>query len=146
MVLALDHLVVCAETVETGSVYVEKMLGVVPGPGGLHVQMGTHNRLVSLGPEIYLEVIAVDPDATPPGRTRWFDLDRFAGPPRLTNWIASCDDLTAAVGVAPDGIGEVMELERGELRWKMAVSHDVRWGVSGADIMAGFGAPGSAAG
>ncbi|MGR3343159.1 MAG: VOC family protein [Paracoccaceae bacterium] len=132
MVLALDHLVVCAETVEAGSAHVEQLLGVEPEPGGRHVQMGTHNRLVSLGSEIYLEVIAIDPGAAAPGRVRWFDLDRFAGPPRLTNWIARCDDLTAAVGVAPAGIGDVIELERGDLRWRMAVPHDGRLPFGGA--------------
>ncbi len=124
MVLALDHLVVCAETLAAGSAYVEKILGVAPGPGGQHLQMGTHNRLLSLGPDIYLEVIAVDPDAEPRRRVRWFDLDGFAGRPRLSNWIARCNDLAAAISTAPGGIGEVIELERGDLRWRMAVPHD----------------------
>jgi len=132
MALALDHLVVCAETVEAGSAYVEKMLGVAPGPGGRHLAMGTHNRLLSLGPDIYLEVIAVDPEAAPPERARWFDLDRFSGSPRLTNWVAKCDDLGAAVRAAPSGIGEVIELERGDLRWRMAVPQDGRLPFGGA--------------
>ena len=37
--------------------------------GGRHPHMGTHNRLLSLGPDLYLEVIAVDPDARSAGST-----------------------------------------------------------------------------
>ena len=36
---------------------------------------------------LYLEVIAIDPEAPSPAYPRWFDLDRFSGTPRLTNWI-----------------------------------------------------------
>ena len=124
MNLALDHLVICAGTLAAGSAWVEQTLGVAPGPGGRHAAMATHNRLLSLGPEIYLEVIAIDPDAPPPARARWFDMDRVAGAPRLRNWVAKCDDLDAAIRAAPGGIGEVMELARGDLRWRMAVPRD----------------------
>ena len=132
MELALDHLVVCAQTVEAGCTYVRQLLGVEPEPGGRHGAMGTHNRLLSLGPDIYLEVIAIDPDAPPPGRVRWFDLDRIAGAPRVRNWAAKCDDLVAAIGAAPGGIGKMMALERGDLRWRMAVPDDGRLPFGGA--------------
>ena len=81
-------------------------------------------RLLSLGPSSYLEVIAIDPAAPPPGRTRWFDLDRFAGPPKLTNWVVRCDDLVSALAVAPAGTGKIMQLARGDLHWRMAVPDD----------------------
>ncbi len=87
--------------------------------------MGTHNRLLSLG-DLYLEVIAVNPAAPPPGRPRWFDLDRFSGPPRLTTWICRCDDLPAALAAAPPGTGTPMALARGDFRWEMAVPDDGR--------------------
>ena len=61
--------------------------------------MATHNRLLGLG-DLYLEVIAADPSAPRPAWPRWFDLDRFTGAPRLTNWICACDDLEAAVAAA----------------------------------------------
>ena len=37
--------------------------------------MGTHNRLLGLGTNVYLEVIAIDTEAAPPARPRWFSLD-----------------------------------------------------------------------
>ena len=68
--------------------------------GGKHAHMGTHNRLLSLG-DLYLEVIAPDPEAPRPAWPRWFDLDNFDGPPRLTNWICRSDDLDDDLGLAP---------------------------------------------
>jgi hypothetical protein len=88
--------------------------------GGQHAAMGTHNRLLSLG-DLYLEVIAIDPKAPAPGRPRWFDLDRFAGPPRLTNWIVATDQLEADLAKGPQGWGAPMALSRGDYRWQMAV-------------------------
>lgn len=124
--LTLDHLAVTAETLAAGVAAVEDRLEVRLSPGGRHPAMGTHNALLRLGPGLYLEVIAIDPDAPAPGRPRWFDLDRFAGPPRLTNWIARCDDLEAVLARAPEGSGQPMALERGNLRWRMAVPADGR--------------------
>jgi len=122
--MKFDHLVVAAETLEAGSDHVESVLGVRPDGGGKHAQMGTHNRLLSLGPSAYLEVIAIDPEARAPGHARWFGLDRFSGPPRLTNWVARCDDLDAALAAAPPMAGRVRELSRGALRWRMPVLDD----------------------
>lgn len=122
--LRLDHLVICAADLGAGADDVATRLGVDLAPGGRHAAMGTHNRLLSLGPDLYLEVIAVDPDAPPPGRARWFGLDGFAGPPRLAAWVAACDDLDAALAAAPAGAGAPLALSRGELSWRMAVAAD----------------------
>lgn len=119
--LTLDHLAIAAETLEEGVARVEESLGVSLEAGGRHAAMGTHNRLLGLGPGFYLEVIAIDPAAPPPGRARWFDLDRFTGPPRLTNWAARCSDLPRALEQSPEGAGDPLSLTRGELRWQMAV-------------------------
>lgn len=122
--LALDHLVVAARTLDEGAAYVEAVLGVRLSPGGQHVHMGTHNLLLSLGPEDYLEVIAVDPDAVPPDRPRWFNLDGFQGAPRMTNWVCRTDDLDEALGAAPHGTGHIFEFTRDDLRWAMALPDD----------------------
>ena len=122
--LTLDHIAVAAETLEAGVAHVEAALDVAMAPGGEHDGMGTHNRLLSLGPGLYLEVIAVNPDAPPPGQARWFDLDRFAGPPRLTNWIVRTDDLKGALAVAPSGMGTPISFVRGPFMWQMAVPPD----------------------
>ena len=118
--MRLDHLAVSAMSLEDGVAHVEAALGVALAPGGQHPHMATHNRLLGLG-DIYLEVIAADPSAPAPAWPRWFDLDRFTGAPRLTNWIAACDELEAEVARGPDGVGVPVALARGDLRWKMAV-------------------------
>lgn len=119
--MRLDHLAIASGTLEDGVSAVEAALGVTIGPGGRHPRMGTWNRLLSLGPDEYLEVVAIDPEAPHPGRPRWFALDRFAGPPRITNWICRCDDLAAE---ALPGAGEVLDFTRGDYRWQMAVPPD----------------------
>jgi len=118
--LAFDHLAISAKTLEAGVDWLEACLGVRMAGGGQHPLMATHNRLIGLG-DLYLEVIAIDPDAPAPPHPRWFDLDRFSGPPRLTNWIARCDDLDAALTAAPTGTGVPLALARGDFRWRMAV-------------------------
>ncbi len=123
--LELDHLAVTAAELDEGVASIEAALGVAMQAGGKHAAMGTHNRLLGLG-DVYLEVIAVDPEAPPPGRPRWFDMDRFSGAPRLTNWILRCDDLAAAVAAAPVGVGLPTGFARGDLRWEMAVPADGR--------------------
>lgn len=125
MILRLDHLAVSAVTLEEGVAAVEEALGVRLAGGGQHPHMATHNRLLGLG-DIYLEVIATDPAAPRPAWPRWFDLDRFAGRHRLTNWICACDDLEAALAGVPTGVGIPVDLQRGDYRWRMAVPADGR--------------------
>lgn len=116
----LDHLAIAARTLDEGAAWAEARLGCPLAPGGTHAAMGTHNRLLSLGPDLYLEVIAIDPAAEPPSRPRWFGLDGFEGPPRLQAWILAVDDIARA----PAGAGHPLGLERGALRWQMAVPED----------------------
>ena len=118
--LTIDHLAVSARTLAEGVDWVEAALGLPLATGGQHPHMATHNRLLGLG-DLYLEVIAIDPAAPAPAWPRWFDLDHFAGPPRLTNWVARTDDLAAALARAPPGTGIPVALERGNFRWQMAV-------------------------
>ncbi len=120
---AFDHFAISAATLDAGRTYVERRLGAVLLPGGRHDLMGTHNLLAGLGAGEYLEVIAIDPDAAPPHRPRWFDLDRREGPPRLSNWILRTDDIAALVARHPDA-GTPVALSRGAFRWRMAIPDD----------------------
>ncbi len=119
--LTLDHLAISATALKDGVAAVETALGIPLAPGGQHPHMATHNRLLSLGPDLYLEVIAADPAQPRPAWPRWFDLDRFSGPPRLTNWICRCDDLAAELALSPAGTGDPVTLSRSDFRWQMAV-------------------------
>ncbi len=118
---ALDHLVVVARNLEEGTTYVEAVLGVEMSAGGKHPNMGTHNRLLSLGPDVYLEVIAIDPSGPKPNHRRWFNMDAYDGAPRMMNWVCRTDDIHAALEDAPPGSGKPMQQSRGDLEWCMAI-------------------------
>lgn len=137
----LDHLVVAARTLDEGAAWCEATLGVVPGPGGRHALMGTHNRLLALGgprfSRAYLEIIAIDPEAPPPGRPRWFGLDTpalqaaIAEAPRLVHVVARSPNLDMhrwglmACGFDP-GTTRAAERETpaGPLRWRITIPDD----------------------
>src|SRR5215211_7084386 len=76
-----DHLVVAAARLDEGAAWVRERLGVEMNPGGRHPRMGTHNRLLRVGPGRYMEVIAVDPDAPAPDRLHGSDRNAAGAPP-----------------------------------------------------------------
>ncbi|MEP4197557.1 MAG: VOC family protein [Aliishimia sp.] len=116
-----DHIAISGETLNEAVKYVEDALGVKLQGGGQHDVFNTHNALLGLEDGLYLEAIAINPEAPQPARPRWFDLDNFAGPPRLTNWICRVDDLHSLVKAATIDFGTPVDLQRGDLRWQMAV-------------------------
>lgn len=129
--LHLDHIAICAATLQEGVEHVESALGLPLGPGGKHALFATHNRLMGLAGGLYLEVIAPDPEAEPQ-RARWFGLDHWQGPPRLANWICGVPDLAAAMASAPPEAGEALDLQRGANRWRIAVPEDGSLPLGGA--------------
>lgn len=121
--LELDHIAVAGATLAEARHYVENALGLSLQPGGQHAVFHTHNALLGLEDGLYLEAIAINPDAPVPDRPRWFDLDRFAGAPRLTNWICRTADMDGALGALQMELGAPVALQRGDLDWRMAVPH-----------------------
>lgn len=138
MTARLDHLAVAATDLASGTAWLEARLGVPLAPGGAHPRMGTHNRVLRLGDGVYLELIAIDPDAPPPGRPRWFGLDepalaaRLVERPRLVAWAAATDDLDAATAASPFPHGPVHEMTRGDLVWRITIPDDGRVVEGGA--------------
>lgn len=124
----IDHIVIGARSLEAGAAYVEAHLGVRPGPGGRHEGLGTHNLLLGLGPDCYLEVIAPDPEQAEPPHPRMFDLDdpgtrmMLEAEPRLLTWVARTPVLDAVVTrLGVHQAGEVRPMRRGKLSWRMAL-------------------------
>jgi hypothetical protein len=136
--LRLDHLVISARTLDEGTQYVADTLGVAPAGGGAHPLMRTHNRLLNLWGGVYLEVIAVDPQAAEPAdgaapRARLFALDdpathaRLEKGPYLSHWVARVDRpkrLAAWQTQYPQRIAPIVPMTRGDFSWGLSVPDD----------------------
>ena len=132
----LDHIIVAARSLDEGAAWVEQRLGVPMAPGGKHALMGTHNRLLKLDQGRYLEMIAIDPDATAPGRARWFELDapamkaRLENGPALIHWVERTEDLESELRNGPADV-EIVSFTRGPYRWRMGLARDGSFPANG---------------
>lgn len=126
-------MVACGD-LDQGAAWVERELGVEVQPGGKHALMGTHNRLLRLGERCYLELIALDPEATA-SRPRWFDLDnpavqrRARARPFLLTWVAATTSIVEAVVQVE--LGDVISASRNQFAWRITVPADGRLNFSG---------------
>jgi len=95
----IDHLVYACATLDRGMDEIEQILGVRPVIGGRHPDFGTHNALLSLGPETYLEVIARDPDSKVLVHSALVELpdDQIS---RLRTWVLRTDEIDQLAGIA----------------------------------------------
>ena len=128
----IDHLVLGAGSLAQGLEYVRERLGVDMPFGGVHAKMGTHNHLMQLGNEIFLEIIAIDPDIEPPVRPRWFGLDdafvrqRIEIQPALLAWVVNTQDIHRLMKQAAFSLGTAELITRGNLSWYFALPEDGR--------------------
>ncbi len=126
----LDHLVLGTSDLHRGGAWLEHFFGVALSPVGVHPRMGTHNRLLSLGPSCYLELIAIDPAGQPPFMKRWFGLDtadvqeRIATKPRLLGWVARTTEIVALAEKVGGVLGGVHAMERNDLKWRITIPDD----------------------
>jgi hypothetical protein len=150
MAARIDHLVIAAASLDEGTAWCEATLGVLPGPGGEHPLMGTHNRLLRIAtvdhPRVYLEIIAVQPGRASQRPQRWFDLDDetvrdtlAASGPRLLHFVASVPDLQQALAAfrtcgldGGDAIAASRMTPRGLLQWQIGLRADGRRLFAGA--------------
>lgn len=136
--LKLDHITIIAPSLDVGAAHVRDQLGIDMPGGGKHPLMGTHNLLLRLSNEIFLEVIAVDPNAGRPVRPRWFGLDdadavrsAWDDGRRLRGWVAQTGDLDAVLARHGSMLGEKTRLSRGDRSWLFAVPPDGSLPVDG---------------
>ncbi len=141
----LDHLVIAAPDLQAGVQWCEQTLGITPGPGGEHALMGTHNRLALIAspgfPKAYLEIIAINPKATPTklaAQARWFGFDEAQRQERLQtqgaqliHWVARVPDLPPALANCQQAgvdLGPAVSASRmtaqGLLSWSIAIRPD----------------------
>lgn len=123
----IDHIVIGAADLISGTKILENKLSAKFSPGGEHKIMGTHNSLLKLQSNIYLEIIATNPNANKPSRQRWFSLDesgikeKIKKSPRLLCWVVEVDDIEDTVKKCGYNPGEILRLSRDELTWKVTV-------------------------
>lgn len=147
MQLPVDHLVYATRDLDRGMEEIERLTGIAPTLGGRHRDRGTRNALVSLGADVYLEIIAPDPDQPPPPAERWLGVDGVSAS-RLTTWAAKAHDLVALRRRAAEQgvqLGEVQSASRQRadgvtLSWRLTdpeplvaggvVPFFIDWGVS----------------
>jgi hypothetical protein len=127
----LDHLTVIAPTLREGVAHVRDCLGLDMPFGGRHPEMGTLNHLLRLGDDVFLEVIAVDPEAAQPAHPRWFGLDDAAqvrrdweAGRRLRTWVARTPELDAILGRTRPLLGRSRRVSRGDRAWSFGVRDD----------------------
>ena len=132
MPTALDHLVIGATTLQQGVDYVREVMGIDMPFGGIHHSMGTHNHLVRLGGEVFLEIIAINPEGKPPACPRWYGLDdplvrqQIAREPTLLTWVINTDNLHDLVSHATVPAGTPEQVVRDHLSWYFAIPEDGR--------------------
>lgn len=126
----IDHFAIGAANLEQGQAALKELTGAEIARGSKHDAMSTHNCVCQSGSESFLEIIAIDPDAPPPGRTRWFTLDdektqaRLSERPRALCWVVGTDNLDAIVASSPIDLGEIVFFQRGERSWRLTVPSD----------------------
>lgn len=122
----VDHLVYAAPDLEMGVNALAELLGARATPGGKHVGLGTHNALLGLGENTYIEVIAPDPDQPKPGRPLPFGLAGIREPRLVTFAVRTTeiDALVASARAASYDPGTVLDMSRTRpdgvtLRWRL---------------------------
>ena len=126
----IDHIVIGTNNIISGSNILEKKLNVKFSPGGEHKIMGTHNKLLKLQSNIYLEVIANNPNADKLTRPRWFSLDenniieKINDTPRVLCWVLEVENIEDAVKNCGYNPGEILHLSRDSMNWKVTVPPD----------------------
>jgi len=137
--IRFDHIAIACATLDQGAAYVMDKTGISIPAGGAHDKMGTHNLLMALGPDTFLEVIAINPSAPKPSHKRWFGLDDTAFPvPRLHSWVLNSDDLDADLAAAKSmgiDLGSPTTQTRGDMTWRFAVREDGAIPLDGAAPM-----------
>ena len=136
----LDHILWATPDLGEGTKQMAELLGVQPEIGGKHPGFGTRNSLLSLGDEVYLEIIAPDPEQDLKGN-RGEHLATLTKPQLLTFAVRTFDmkrveELVAQAGLETQG-AITMSRRHPEghlLKWQVLRLENHSWG----DVMPFF--------
>ena len=128
----MDHLVIGAASLEQGVDYVADLLGVDIPFGGVHLKMGTHNHLMQLGNNTFVEVIAMNDEIEPPNSPRWYGLDdpfvrqQISVKPALLTWVVNTKNIKQLIEASNLSLGNAELISRGDLSWYFGLPKDGR--------------------
>ena len=100
--------------------------------GGVHEKMGTHNHVLQLGGNVFLEVMAINPDTEPPENPRWYGLDdpyirrQIKAQPTLLTWVVNTKNIEKLLQQTTFEFGKATLLSRGNLSWYFGLPDDGR--------------------
>jgi Glyoxalase-like domain len=132
--LPIDHLIYAGRELEAMMAQFERLTGVAPGRGGRHPRMGTHNALASLGPDIYFELMAVDPqqklgDATMGARVNALPFARLFAYMLKSRELEAIREVLGRHGIGADLFDASRQTPDGRtLKWRLLVPHDNPFG------------------
>ena len=113
-----------APSLEVGVAQITALTGVEAEFGGRHDGAGTHNALLSLGSDQYLEIIAPDPDQSSGGA--FVDELQAITQPLIRTWAVATNDFDAvnAVEQSLGFTGNVIDMQRTrpdgvQLAWRL---------------------------
>ena len=118
----LDHIVFAASTLEEGTSFIENKLQVKLSDIGYHKDMGTHNRVIRISENVYLEVVAIDPKRKNLKNRKWFNLDnsnlqsKLKKSPQIIGYVIENNDRNINKYYDP-----FFEASRDRYKWKFAM-------------------------
>jgi len=92
MIENIDHIVYAVANLEHGIERFTKATGLEVYPGGEHPDWGTHNALVRIGEQTYLEFLAKNKSAEPMHSQTWMGLD-ILEEDKITRWALATNDV-----------------------------------------------------
>lgn len=127
--LRLDHVIYGGRDLPALMERFHALTGVAARIGGRHPGRGTMNALASLGSEVYLELLALDPSQSPKAGDMGERISAMATP-RLFAYMLKCGDLEAAQqvllkhGISAELYAAARDMPDGRtLRWRLLVPH-----------------------
>ncbi len=135
----LDHIVFGARTLEEGTELVESILQAKLSDIGYHKDMGTHNRVIRISEEVYLEVVSIDPKSRNLKNRRWFNLDssnlqtQLKKSPQIIGYVIENNDISTLKYYDP-----FFEASRANYKWQFAMPTYKNNIIDSEIIMAGI--------
>ena len=88
----IDHIVYAVANLERSIEIFTKATGLKVYPGGEHPDWGTHNAIVRIGEQTYLEFIAKKKSSQPVHKQTWMGLDLIESD-KITRWALASKDV-----------------------------------------------------